>query len=90
MNRTIRLALIQCAAFALSSVVLSANANEYYNQDKITEDLHTACKDFSIASDGVFKALCIKSTPLTPSSPSGAARTPITSRAVLSTRGRAS
>ena len=66
MNRTIRRALLPCAALALSLVVLSANANEYYVQDKITEDLHTACKEFSIASDGVFKALCIKNTSVAP------------------------
>ena len=66
MNRTIRLALLHCAAFALSSVVLSANANEYYVQDRITEDLHTACQDFSITSDGVFKALCIMYTSVGP------------------------
>ena len=31
----------------------------YYNPDKITEDLHTACTSFAIAAHGVLSALCI-------------------------------
>ena len=66
MNQTIRLALLSCAAIVLMSAVPTAHANQYYIQDKITEDLHTACKDFTISSEGELKALCIKNTSVAP------------------------
>ena len=68
MSRTNVIPKLQYVTLTLSLLLICAivAANQYYNQNKITEDLHTACKDFAISSEGMFKALCIKSTSLAP------------------------
>ena len=59
MKRTTRSARLRCAAFALSFIAVSASADNYCNVNQITDDLHKSCTEFSISSDGVFKATCI-------------------------------